>query len=292
MMELILVTGMAGAGQTTALHALEDIGYYAVDNLPLAMLEGFLQYCLEKGGRYAQAAVVIDLRSCQRYSELAEAYCAMREKYQEKIRFRMICVEAAEDVLMKRFHTAHRIHPVAVREFDGDLAKAIRFEQEQMQSLLAAAELALDTSQWTAARLKEQVKNHFLPRLTDAMPIQIMSFGFKYGAPPETDLVFDMRCLPNPYYVDSLRAHTGVEKCVQDYVMQAQESQAYFEKVMDMLQFLVPLYAREGKTQLVVGFGCTGGQHRSVTFAELVSEALRRLDMHVTTNHRDYKKER
>lgn len=292
MMEMILVTGMAGAGKTSALDALEDVGYYAVDNLPLAMLESYLNHCLEKGGRYSRTAAVIDLRSCHRYSELAEAYRMLREKYHEEIRFRMLCVEASEEILLKRFRTLRRIHPVAARKFEGDLEAAIRFEKDQLQILRATSDLLLDSSLITSAQLKEQVKTLFMQRITDAMPIQVMSFGFKYGAPLEADLVFDMRCLPNPYYVDYLRDHTGVEKSVQNYVMDAPESKEYFDKVTKLLKFLVPLYIREGRTQLVVGFGCTGGQHRSVTFAELVSEELRKADMHVITHHRDYKKNR
>ena len=292
MMELVLITGMAGAGKTSALDALEDIGYYAVDNLPLAMLEPYLQYCLSKGGRYSRTAVVIDLRSCHRYSELAEAYRSMRERYHEEIRFCMVCVEATVDVLSRRLRTARRGHPVAIRKFEGDLDAAINFEHDQLQIIRATADYLIDSSLITAAQLKDQIKTHFLQNITDAMPIQVMSFGFKYGAPMETDLVFDMRCLPNPYYVDYLREHTGVEKCVQNYVMDAPESKEYFEKVVKLLKFLVPLYIREGRPQLVVGFGCTGGQHRSVTFAELVSEELRKADMHVITHHRDYKKNR
>ena len=292
MMELILVTGMAGAGKTSALDALEDIGYYAVDNLPLEMLEPFLQYFREKGGRYSRTAAVIDLRSCHRYSELAEEYRDLREKYQGEIKFQMLCMEASVDILLKRFRTSRRGHPVAKRKFEGDLETAIRFEEEQLQVIRATADRTIDSSLITAAQLKEQVKKYFLPRLTDAMPIQVMSFGFKYGAPLEADLVFDMRCLPNPYYVDYLREHTGVEKCVQDYVMDADSSREYFKKVTDLLKFLIPLYISEGRTQLVVAFGCTGGQHRSVTFAELVSEELKKADIHVIKHHRDYKKNR
>ncbi|HBI86187.1 MAG TPA: RNase adapter RapZ [Ruminococcus sp.] len=292
MMDMILVTGMAGAGKTSALDALEDIGYYVVDNLPLAMLETYLRHCLEKGGRYSRTAAVIDLRSCHRYSELAETYRSMKKLFHEEIRFRMLCIEASEEVLLKRFRTFRRIHPVAARKFEGDLDAAILFEREQLQTIRATADFLLDSSLVSASQLKEQVKTLFIKRITDAMPIQIMSFGFKYGAPLETDLVFDMRCLPNPFYVPELKEHTGVEKCVQDYVMDAPESQEYFKKVTDLLKFLVPLYIHEGRTQLVIGFGCTGGQHRSVTFAELVSEELRKADMQVITHHRDYKKNR
>ncbi|HAG12471.1 MAG TPA: RNase adapter RapZ [Ruminococcus sp.] len=292
MMELVLVTGMAGAGKTSALAALEDIGYYAVDNLPLDMLAPYLQYCREKGGRYSRTAAVIDLRSCHRYSELVEEYRNLREKYQGEIKFQMLCMEASVETLLKRYRTSRRGHPVAVQKFEGDLENAIRFEEEQLPIIRATADCTIDSSLLTAAQLKEQVRSHFLPRLTDAMPIQVMSFGFKYGAPLEADLVFDMRCLPNPFYVDYLREHTGVEKCVQNYVMDAPESKEYFRKVTDLLRFLIPLYISEGRAQLVVAFGCTGGQHRSVTFAELVSAELKQADMHVITHHRDYKKNR
>ena len=291
-MEMILVTGMAGAGKTSALDALEDLGYYAVDNLPLALLETYIEFCLGRGGRYTRSAAVVDLRSCHRYPELAEAYCRLREKYHSEIRFRMLCVEASEEVLIKRFRTLRRIHPVAARKFDDDIDAAIRFERDQLQIIRETADYMFDSSLTTSAQLKEQVKTYFTVLLTDAMPIQVMSFGFKYGAPLEADLVFDVRCLPNPYYVDALREHTGVEKCVQDYVMNAPESQEYFEKITAMLKFLVPLYVREGRPQLVIGFGCTGGQHRSVTFAELVAAELRKSDLHVNTHHRDYKKSR
>lgn len=292
MMEMILVTGMAGAGKTSALNALEDIGYYTVDNLPLEMLETYLLYCRDKGGRYSRTAAVIDLRSCHRYSELAEEYRNLVEKYQGEIKFQMLCMEASVDVALKRFRTSRRDHPVARRKFEGDLENAIRFEEEQLQVIRATADYEIDSSLLTAAQLKEQVKSHFLPRLTDAMPIQVMSFGFKYGAPLEADLVFDMRCLPNPYYVDYLKEHTGVEKCVQNYVMDADSSREYFRKVTDLLKFLIPLYISEGRPQLVVAFGCTGGQHRSVTFAELISEELKKSDMHVILHHRDYRKKR
>ena len=151
MMEMVLVTGMAGAGKTSALDALEDIGFYAVDNLPLAMLEPYLKHCLERGGRYSRTAAVIDLRSCHRYSELAEAYRNMRDKYQQDVCFTMLCVEASEEVLLKRFHTLRRSHPVAARKFEGDLLKAIRFEHDELEVLRATADYPLDSSLITAA---------------------------------------------------------------------------------------------------------------------------------------------
>jgi len=292
MMDLILITGMAGAGKTCALNALEDIGYYAVDNLPLPMLHDFIIHCLGKGGRYLRAAVVVDIRSCHRYSELIETYRNLKKEMHEEVRFKMLCMEASENVLITRFRTGRRSHPLAARRFEGDTNAAIRYEQEHLQPLRASADLLLDSSLTSTSQLKDQIKNLFIPHITDAMVIQVMSFGFKYGAPLEADLVFDMRCLPNPYYVDALREHTGKEKCVQTYVMDSPDSQEYFKKVTEMLKFLIPLYIREGRTQLVIGFGCTGGQHRSVTFAELVSEALRKDDLQILTHHRDYKKDR
>jgi UPF0042 nucleotide-binding protein len=154
--------------------------------------------------------------------------------------------------------------------------------------LRAMADVLIDSSLITAAQLKEQIKSHFVQRITDAMPIQVMSFGFKYGAPMEADLVFDMRCLPNPYYVDYLREHNGTEKCVQDYVMDSDESREYLDKIVSMLRFLVPLYIREGRPQLVVAFGCTGGQHRSVYCAEhLARHLMDKFDIKVTVTHRE-----
>ena len=291
MMEMILVTGMAGAGKTCAIDALEDIGYYIVDNLPLFYLREFVLRCRDKDGRFARVAAVVDIRSCERYSELAEAFRALKKELHDEVRIRLLCLEASEEVLLKRFRTSRRRHPLA-KKFEGDLSSAIRFEQSHLQPIRASADFILDSSMTSTSQLKDQIKNLFMPHITDAMVIQVMSFGFKHGAPLEADLVFDMRCLPNPYYVAELKEHTGVETCVQEYVMNAPESHEYFDKVVSMLKFLIPLYIREGRPQLVIAFGCTGGQHRSVTFAELVSEALRKEDMQIITHHRDYKKNR
>ncbi len=291
MMEMIVVTGMAGAGKTCAIDALEDIGYYIVDNLPLFYLREFVLRCRDKDGRFARVAAVVDIRSCERYSELAEAFRALKKELHDEVRIRLLCLEASEEVLLKRFRTSRRRHPLA-KKFEGDLSSAIRFEQSHLQPIRASADFILDSSMTSTSQLKDQIKNLFMPHITDAMVIQVMSFGFKHGAPLEADLVFDMRCLPNPYYVAELKEHTGVETCVQEYVMNAPESHEYFDKVVSMLKFLIPLYIREGRPQLVIAFGCTGGQHRSVTFAELVSEALRKEDMQIITHHRDYKKNR
>ncbi len=291
MMELVLVTGMAGAGKSCVLNAMEDIGYYVVDNLPLTFLRQFVSHCLEKGGKLSRVAMVIDIRSCECFPELAEAYRTLKIELRDDIHCRMVCLEASEQILLTRFRTARRSHPLAGR-FGGDLSRAIAYESEHLQSIRAAADVMLDTSLLSNSQLKEQIKMQFTTHLTDTMLIQVMSFGFKYGAPLEADLMFDMRCLPNPYYIPELKHHTGIERCVQDYVMHAPESQAYFEKITNMLDFLIPLYIREGRTQLAIGFGCTGGHHRSVTFAELVSEHLRNHDWHILTLHRDYKKEK
>lgn len=291
MMELILVTGMAGAGKSCVLNAMEDIGYYVVDNLPLTFLRQFIGHCLEKGGKLSRVAMVIDIRSCERYTELAEAYRSLKIDMRNDVRCRLICLEASEQVLATRFRTARRLHPLAER-FEGDIPRAIAYEREHLETIRAAADMMLDTSLLSTSQLKEQVKMQFTAHLTDAMLIQVMSFGFKYGAPLEADLVFDMRCLPNPYYIPELRHHTGMESCVQEYVMAADASKEYYDKITNMLDFLIPLYISEGRTQLVIGFGCTGGHHRSVTFAELVSEHLRKNDLHIVTLHRDYKKEK
>ena len=290
MMELIIVTGMAGAGKTSAAAALEDIGYYVIDNLPLYLLRDFVLRCMDKGSRFTRLAAVVDIRSCDRYSELAEAFRALKKELHDDVRIRLVCLEASEDVILKRFRTKRRTHPLQTR-FTGDLAAAISYEQSHLQPIRACADFMLDSSRTSAMELKAQIRDLFMPKLTDAMTIQVMSFGFKHGAPLEADLVFDMRFLPNPYYVDELKEHTGQEKCVQDYVMDSPDSTEYFDRVLSLLRFLIPKYSREGRPQLVVAFGCTGGRHRSVTFAELISEQLREDGLHIVTHHRDHKKD-
>lgn len=292
-MEFILVTGMAGAGKTCAINALEDIGYYCVENLPLSFLPQFVNMCRESGGRLSRVAAVIDIRSCDRLSELVAAYLTIRQTEPigalEPMNCRLLCLEASDATLQNRFRTARRTHPLSKR-FEGNLPAAFAFEREQLQPVRAHADFLIDSSLLSASQLKEQVKALFMAHISDAMLIQVMSFGFKYGAPMEADLVFDVRCLPNPYYIEELRERTGCEECVRDYVMDSPESQEYLAKVREMIDFLVPLYVREGRPQLVIAFGCTGGRHRSVTFAELISAHLRGGQLHVIKQHRDFKK--
>lgn len=289
MMELIVVAGMSGAGKTSAAEALEDIGYSVMDGLPLPLLRTLVPECLNKGGVYERLAAVADLRSCESYSELTDTVKAMKAEYSGKVRVRLLCMEAAADVIMKRFRLQRRLHPLQNR-FEGDLAAAIAYEQTHLQPIRGAADHLVDTSQISVGELKEQIRELFVPRTADALTVLVMSFGFKHGEPLGTDIVFDMRCLPNPFYVPELKEHDGTEACVQDFVMDAPESQEYFERVLGLLRFLIPLYIRSGRPQLAVGFGCTGGQHRSVTFAERVSEALRSDGLYVISHHRDLKR--
>lgn len=292
-MEFIIVTGMAGSGKTLALNALEDIGYYCVENLPLSFLPQFVDLCRERGGRLSRVAAVIDIRSCDSFSELVSAYLTIRQTEPigaaEPFHCRMLYLEASEATLQNRFRTSRRSHPLAER-FEGNLPAAFAFEREMLQPVRVHADYLIDSSLLSASQLKEQVKTLFMAHISDAMLIQVMSFGFQYGAPMEVDLMYDMRCLPNPYYVAELRDHTGCEESVREYVMNAPESREYYHKVQDMLDFVIPLYVKEGRPQLVIGFGCTGGRHRSVTFAELIFQHLREHGYHVIKQHRDFKK--
>lgn len=292
-MEFIIVTGMAGAGKTCAINALEDIGYYCVENLPLSFLPQFVEMCRERGGRLSRVAAVIDIRSCDRFSELVSEYLTIRNTEPigaaEALSCRMLCLEASDAALQNRFRTSRRSHPLSER-FEGNLPAALAFEREMLQPVRAHADFLIDSSLLSASQLKEQVKALFMAHISDAMLIQVMSFGFKYGAPMEADLMYDMRCLPNPYYIEELREHTGCEESVREYVMNAPESQEYYQKVRELLDFLIPLYVKEGRPQLVIAFGCTGGRHRSVTFAELITAHLRQQGYHVVKQHRDFKK--
>ncbi len=195
------------------------------------------------------------------------------------------------EVLIKRYKETRRKHPLD-EKFNGNMHEAIRYERNRLSQLREIADYYIETSLYSSARLKEQVKSIFLENSSDSLIIKVMSFGFKYGVSTEADLVFDVRCLPNPYYIEELRKHTGIEKCVQNYVMDSEQSQELFKKITGLIDFLIPLYIREGKSQLVISFGCTGGKHRSITFAELMSEHLIKNNYKVQKYHRDITKDK
>ena len=204
---------------------------------------------------------------------------------------KILFLDASDDVLIKRYKETRRIHPLNA-EFNGCLPKAVNFERQQLTPMREITDYYIDTSFLSTSQLKQQITNIFLDNVNDSMIVKIMSFGFKYGASSEADLVFDVRCLPNPYYIPELKQHTGCEECVRDYVLKSEVSQQLLEKLRDLIDFLLPLYVKEGKSQLVIAFGCTGGKHRSVTFAEYFSDYIGQKGIKIHKTHRDIMKDR
>ncbi len=288
-MQLLIVTGMSGSGKSCVMDVMEDIGYYCIDNLPPKLIPRFVDLCRQSESGLSKLAVAVDIRSGDMFTEIFHAWQAM--KSQEDVDVRVLFIEASDEVLIKRYKETRRKHPLDER-FNGNLHHAIKYEWEQLSQLREIADYYIETSNSSANQLKDQIKSIFLDKRSDSLIIKVMSFGFKYGVSTESDLVFDVRCLPNPFYIDELRNHTGCESCVRDYVMSFEQSQVLFRKLTDLIDYLIPLYINEGKSQLVIAFGCTGGKHRSITFAELMAKHLSENEYRVQKYHRDITKDK
>lgn len=287
-MQLVIITGMSGSGKSTVMRVMEDIGFYCIDNLPPLLIPKFVDICEHTGGSLSKVAIAIDIRSGDMFSEINAELHVLKQRMQSQVK--VIFTEASDEVLIKRYKETRRRHPLY--EKTNSLREAIRMERQLLLPLRAYEDYHIETTHLRNAQLGEEIRDLFLEKPTDSMLVKVMSFGYKYGVSSESDLVVDVRCLPNPFYVPELRNHTGCEACVQDYVMQSPDSRGLLDKITDLLDFLLPLYIAEGKSQLVVAFGCTGGKHRSVTFAELVGDALREKGYRVHKLHRDIAKER
>ncbi len=287
-MQFIIVTGMSGSGKSSAMNVLEDIGFYCIDNIPPQLLTKFADICTHSEGKLERVAVAVDIRSGDLFGEIVDRWRMLKER--GDIEVKILYLEANDEVIIKRYKETRRKHPLD-EKFSGCLHKGITFEREQLSPLREAADYYVDSSYLSASQLKKEVKSMFLEKSSDSMLIKTMSFGFKYGVSTEADLVFDVRCLPNPYYIKDLRPKTGCDSSVREYVMGFEQSQKLFEKIKDLLDFLIPLYVQEGKSQLVIAFGCTGGKHRSITFTELVTDYLSSKGLRVQKNHRDIKKD-
>ncbi len=288
-MELLIVTGMSGSGKSSVMDVMEDIGFYCIDNIPPKLINQFVDLCRKSEMGISKIAVAVDIRTGDMFAEIFHAW--QKLKAEDDVEVKVLFIEANDEVLIKRYKETRRKHPLD-EKFNGNMHEAIRYERNRLSQLREIADYYIETSLYSSARLKEQVKSIFLENSSDSLIIKVMSFGFKYGVSTEADLVFDVRCLPNPYYIEELRKHTGIEKCVQNYVMDSEQSQELFKKITGLIDFLIPLYIREGKSQLVISFGCTGGKHRSITFAELMSEHLIKNNYKVQKYHRDITKDK
>ena len=286
-MRLVIVTGMSGAGRTTALKMLEDAGYFCVDNLPVPFIDKFAELTASGNSEITKVAIGIDIRSGKSLSQLEEI---LERLTAEHIDYEILFLDASDDVLVKRYKETRRMHPLAE---SGRVEQGITLERERLGFLKKHADYIIDTSQLLTRELKQELDKIFVQnREFKNLMITVLSFGFKYGIPADADLVFDVRFLPNPYYVENLRPKTGEEKEIQDYVKQGGTADIFLGKLYDMLDFLIPNYVLEGKNQLVIGIGCTGGKHRSVTIANAVYEHLKQQKgLGVKLYHRDIEKD-
>ena len=249
----------------------------------------FIDICRQTENKIEKLAISVDLRSGKLFGD---AYHVLRTlERTPELDVKVLYLEATDEVIIKRYKETRRKHPLDER-FNGSLHSAIAYEREQLLPVKGIADYYIESSYISAAQLKKQIKDIFLDHESDSLLIKVMSFGFKYGASTEADLMFDVRCLPNPYYIPELKTHTGCEACVQDYVLSFEQSQELLKKLEDLLDFLIPLYIKEGKSRLVIAFGCTGGKHRSVTFAEQIGDHLLANGMRVSKQHRDIGRDR
>lgn len=288
-MQLLIVTGMSGAGKSSVMDVMEDIGYYCIDNIPPKLISKFVDLCRQSESEISKVAVAVDIRTGDMFTEIFRSWQELKNA--PDVDVKVLFIDAAHEVLIKRYKETRRKHPLQ-EKFNGNILEAIEYEASQLSQLREIADYFIETTSLTASQLKEQIKVIFLDKSSDSLLIKVMSFGFKYGVATDSDLVFDVRCLPNPYYIDELRSHTGCDDCVRDYVMSFDQSKELFNKLCDLIDYLIPLYVHEGKSQLVIAFGCTGGKHRSITFAELMARHLNEKDYRVQKYHRDITKDK
>lgn len=285
-MRFVIVTGMSGAGKSTALKTLEDFGYFCVDNLPVKLIPKFAEIAYDSDTEVNSVAIGIDIRSGEGLTLLLGYLEGLQS---QGYPFEILFLDATDEVLVKRYKETRRMHPLAR---DGRIEAGIQEERRKIQFLRDKASYIIDTSNLLTRECRMELEKIFVEDCTyNNFIITFVSFGFKYGIPRDADLVFDVRFLPNPYYVAELKAMTGNEKPVQEYVMKAPESTEFLDKLQDMMQFLIPNYIKEGKNQLVVAIGCTGGKHRSVTLTNAIYRRMLVSDYSVRKEHRDIEKD-
>lgn len=287
-MEFVIISGMSGAGKTSALHIMEDIGYYCVDNIPTSLLQTLYKLCKDSSDKaMKRVAVVVDVRGNGDYEVM---YDDLENFKKNNEGVSILYIDAKVDSLIVRYKETRRRHPLTERLKDGSVAAAVKEEQRLLVPVKTLADYSIDTTFMSIKQLRERIISMFLENSSNSIMITFMSFGFKYGIPLESDLIIDVRCLPNPFYIAELKEHTGLEKCIQDYVLDSEETQEYVKRLIDWLDYSLPLYLKEGKSELVVGIGCTGGKHRSVTIAELLDNYFMEKGYKCIVQHRDVKK--
>lgn len=285
-MEFVIVTGLSGAGKTRAMHALEDIGFFCVDNLPPALIPVFYDLCVESEGSRNRIAVATDTRGGELFKSF---FTAMEALKRDKRSYKILFLDSSDAVLVRRFKETRRKHPLS-DDLDGALEQAVKLEREMLGPVKDCADYVIDTSGVSPTQLKSRISQLFLASPGDSMAVHCISFGFKHGIPLEADLVFDVRCLPNPFYDENLRPKTGLDQAVKDFVFEKEETRGFVARLTDMIDYLLPLYGKEGKSQLVIAVGCTGGHHRSVALAQYLCDTLGGKGMKTSVTHRDIQK--
>lgn len=283
-MEFLVITGLSGAGKTRVLDICEDMDYYCVDNLPIALIDRFAQLCLATRGRFERVAVGLDVRASRDLSELSDALDRLGAMDCGR---RILFVDAADGTLLRRYKETRRPHPLAAR--GRTLAEAIAADRSFMEPLRRRADHVIDTTGMSLSRLQNALYGLLAPERS-YFSVNVCAFGFKYGVPPEADLVFDVRCLPNPFYQEELKALSGLDEAVAAYVFGDENARLFRDKLMDLLAFLLPRYEEEGRRELTIAVGCTGGRHRSVAMAKALTDALSAQGWETTLHCRDVDK--
>ncbi len=282
-MDFLIVTGMSGAGKSNAADCLEDVGYYCVDNIPPMLIPSLIELSKRGNTEINKIAIVTDIRGGELFNDIEKVVEHMKN---DGTKFKILFLDASTEELLRRYKENRRSHPLSTSQ-NLTIDEAIASERATLKSVRNISDYIIDTTHLSAINLKEQIINIFLENKAGGLKVQCMSFGFKYGPVADADLVFDVRCLPNPFYIDDLRLLTGLDEKVSSYVMSFEESKQTFSKISDLIDYMLPLYVSEGKSRLVVAFGCTGGKHRSVTFAENLAKHLKEKGSNVHINHRD-----
>ena len=281
--DLVIITGMSGAGKTVAVQSFEDLGYFCVDNLPPTLLQKFLELMKESGNKMNKVALVMDLRGREFFDHLFKALDDLTDF--TGVTPQILFLDADDSVLVRRYKETRRTHPLSPLGLPLD---GIQAERKLLEDLKGRAQTIYNTSQIKPRELREKILKQFSSNSRPALTVNVMSFGFKHGLPIDADTVFDVRFLPNPYYIEHMRPKTGLDEDVSSYVLKWSETNKFVEKVIDLLTFMLPYYKREGKSQLVIAIGCTGGQHRSVALAELIGNHFSK-EYHTNITHRDIK---
>ena len=284
-MELLIVSGLSGAGKSVAMNALEDIGFFCIDNVPAGLLPSITAFSKAGDNQLERVALSMDVRGCRSREQIETA---LQQLDEQKTPYKILFLDAPDDVLMRRYSETRRRHPISIAE-GISTRDAFLKERQILQPLKERANYTINTGLLSTSQNKERICDLFMKNggAKNAMRLTIMSFGFKFGLPPEADLVLDVRCLPNPFYVPELKEKTGLDQEVVDYVMKFPESQELLRRIESFLEYALPLYVKEGKSQLMIAIGCTGGKHRSITFARKIGEYCTKLGYQPSVQHRD-----